>query len=418
MKILLANKFHYLKDGASRSYFETARLLEAAGHEVAFLSMRHPDNRPTPWDQYFIDRVDYNNPRQPWWKKVVMAAKMIYNWEANAQLQKLIDDFQPDVAHLHIIYHQLSPSIIRVLKKNNIPVVMTLHDYKVICPNYSVFHHGATSWRGCGGKYWQVAWDRAIKGSYIKSALAALEAYVHVKWLKTYQLVDQYIAPSQFMKDTCVRFGVPAEKIVVIPHAVPQPPALAAPSAMTLPETYVLYAGRLSPEKGVQTLLEAVPLLPAAVQVVIAGDGPERPRLDRYVAEHGLAERVQFTGNLDDAPLDYAMRNARALVIPSVWPEVFGYVALEAFARGTAVVAARTGGLTELIKNGENGYLFDPGNASDLADKVQKLLQKDGRHQGSSMDKKMENYAEVSHISAINKIYRATVDKPLTKSSE
>ena len=138
MKILQINKYHYLKGGAERSYFNTIEILEKQGHEVAVFSMCHPQNKSTKWSKYFISNINYHQ-KQSLWKKIKLAGKMIYNREAVKNLEKLIKDFQPEVAHLHNIYHQLSPAIINVLKKHNIPIIMTLHDYKIICYSFGVY---------------------------------------------------------------------------------------------------------------------------------------------------------------------------------------------------------------------------------------------------------------------------------------
>ncbi|PIT94777.1 glycosyltransferase family 1 protein, partial [Candidatus Falkowbacteria bacterium CG10_big_fil_rev_8_21_14_0_10_38_22] len=181
MRVLLINKYHYLRGGAERSYFDTAELLASHGHEVAFFSMKHPENLPTEWSKYFIDQIDYQNETNLF-KKITAVINIFYNFRARKNLEELINEFKPDVAHLHNIYHQLSPSIISVLKKHNIPVIMTLHDYKLICPNYNLYASGQIWEKSKPDKFYQAFLSKAVKNSYLKSFICAVEAYSHKLW--------------------------------------------------------------------------------------------------------------------------------------------------------------------------------------------------------------------------------------------
>ena len=142
MKILLINKYHYLKGGAERAYFDMARILTERGHEVAFFSMKHPENRATPWEKYFVENIEYHDTELSIGRRLALAGKILFNFEAKRKLSELLDEFQPDIAHAHNIYHQLTPSIFWPLAKRRIPIVMTLHDYKIVSPNYNLFVRG------------------------------------------------------------------------------------------------------------------------------------------------------------------------------------------------------------------------------------------------------------------------------------
>jgi glycosyltransferase involved in cell wall biosynthesis len=142
MKILLINNYHYSRDGVTRAYFDLAEILTAHGHEVAFFSAQSEKLTPTKWSKYFPAATDFEGRKTNIFTKLKLIAKGFYNWEAKKKLAELLKDFKPDVAHLHNIYHHLSPSIISVLRKNKIPTVMTLHDYALISPNYNLYANG------------------------------------------------------------------------------------------------------------------------------------------------------------------------------------------------------------------------------------------------------------------------------------
>src|SRR3990172_12873930 len=185
MNILHINKFHYLKGGAERVYFETTHLLESYGHRSIFFSMYNPENFPCETSNYFmpyVDLVTTNGMKS----QIKTAGRILYSFDARKRLSKLLNKYQVDVAHLHNIYHQISPSILYELKKRKIPVVMTLHDYKMVCASYSMIVNGKPCEACIGGKYFNALINRCVKNSRSKSALATLEMYLHHKVLDIY----------------------------------------------------------------------------------------------------------------------------------------------------------------------------------------------------------------------------------------
>ena len=361
MRVLLINKFHYLKGGAERAYFDTAHILAENGHEVAFFAMAHPENLKTPWSRFFVSGVDYHDAQASIGAKLRAAGRILWNHEAAVKLDALIREFKPDVAHLHNIYHQLSPSILWTLKKHGVRMVMTLHDYKLISPNYSLLVRGRI-WDHTSG--WRAIFDRAVQDSYLKSLICAVEQGVH-RVIRSYGLVNVFLAPSYFLieKFRAAGFRYPIQKVVQPICPFPAPPE-------TTKGDYLLSIGRLAEEKGVATLLEACRQLQGAVNVKIIGTGP---------AESELRERaqniagVEFLGYQTGPVWEQALRGAQALVMPSIWYENMPYVVLEALSRGTPVIASRLGGVPERITEGVNGFLFQPGDAADLVRAIQKL---------------------------------------------
>ncbi len=388
MRVLLIDKYHRQYAGPQRLYFDTAKLLLSAGHEVAFFAMKHPKNEPTTWERYFVDQVDYEEANQlSWWEKLRVARNIIWNPQAKKQLEALIDEFQPDVAHLFVTYHQLSPSIIWALKKKKVPIVMTLCDYKLASPNYSLFVRG---------KIWEHASpfrclvDRCVKDSYAKSLVCAIEKWLHDS-LGTYGKVDAYIGLSQFLIDTYTRLGFPYPI-----QLLPQPLVPLPDTTMPLPKKTgknFLYFGRLSAEKGLSTLLRAFAQLHDGETLSIVGFGPEEEHLKKLTAELHLEDRVVFHGPVYGEDLQQLLLPARAVVVPSEWYENTPYALLETLASGTPVIAARVGSLPERVQDGQNGFLFTPGDALDLAEKIRTLarlpleqLQEHARNSVLSLD--------------------------------
>lgn len=370
MRILLVNKFHYLRGGAERCYFDTARILADHNHDLAFFSMHHKENKPSRWSRFFIDEVDYENRETGLWGKICSALKIIYNFQAQKNLEKLIKEFKPEVAHLHNIYHQLSPSVIKTLKKYNIPVVMTLHDYKLICPNYNLLVRGKIWEKSRPDKYYKCFLNKGVKDSYLKSLVCTIEAYWH-KWLRVYDKVDAFISPSRFLINKFKEFGFKKEIIYL-----PNPLFIDNISYKNnfSEEKYILYFGRLSGEKGVDDLIRAFSLLKTDCKLIIAGTGPQEEQLKKMAQEKGLDKKIIFAGYKEGAPLWNLVKQAEFVVAPSKWYENSPYNIAEAMSLTKIVVCANIGGLPEIIKNGENGFLFEAGNVADLAKVLGRLL--------------------------------------------
>ncbi len=363
MKILLINKYHYLKGGAERAYLDMGEILTKAGHEVAYFSMQDHRNRETPWSWYFVSSVDYHGT-QNLWKKFCLSVRILWNSEANRKLQELIDEFQPDIAHAHNIYHQISPSIFHVLKKNQVPIVLTLHDYKIVSPSYTLFNRGRI-WEHSSGV--RAILDRVVDGSYGKSLICACEQWIHTL-LGSYRLVDALVSPSQFLADECHKLGL-KQDIQVIPN-----PLLHIPKGSEEKiKGKIVFVGRLSFEKGVDVLIRAFAYGLESKMLHIIGDGPERKSLENLVLELHLEEKVVFHGALYGSDLDKEVLSAEALVVPSIWYENLPYVVTENQAREVVVIASQSGGIVERIDHGVDGMLFPMGNSKALYQALDQL---------------------------------------------
>lgn len=370
MKILQINKFHYLRGGAERAYFNTAKVLVEHGHDIAFFSMNHPKNIASSWSKYFIDFVDYQDKKLNLFKKAETVLKIFYNWQARKNLEKLIKKFRPDIAHLHNIYHQLSPSIIDILKKYQIPMVMTLHDYKLICPNYNLLSDGKIWEKSKQNKYYKCLADRCIDNSFSRSLICVAEAYFH-KWLKIYQKINIFISPSNFLIEKFKEFGF-AGQLVYLPNCLLNFDKL----IKVKDKEYILYFGRLSQEKGVADLIKAYAKIRQTVkhQLIIAGDGKERKKLEQLTIKLNVFNRVKFIDHQYGDKLLNLISNATFVVIPSIWQENAPYSIIEAMALTKTVICSKVGGLSELIDDGETGFLYPVGDIDKLANIMEKML--------------------------------------------
>jgi len=407
MRIIQVNKFHYLRGGAEKYFLDMSEKLRQEGHEVAVFSMRHPKNLPSLWEKYFVSRLSFNESKLR--DKLLTPGRIIYSLEAKWKFARLVRDFKPEIIHIHNIYHQLSPSILSVARKYKIPVVMHLHDYKLVCPNYQLFVDNEICYRCRGGHYCQAIKHRCFQKSFWKSALVALEMFLHHKLWKIYEKnIALYLAPSAFMKKTVVSFGIPENKVEVLYNFIDRP----APQNSQIPvQDYLLYYGRLSPEKGIDILLQSVKLLPGNVELKIVGSGPDQKRLEADVKSLGLEGAVKFLGPKFGSELEQIILGAKAIIIPSVWAENMPFVLLESLVLGKVVIASRTGGLPELIVEGESGFLFENGSAAELAEKIKSLENYNLASIGSAAKKQVLDLTLEKHYKKLLTVYQNFIKK-------
>ncbi len=401
MKILQVNQFYYPRGGADAYFLNLTKDLEKTGHQVAVFSMHHPQNLNSPWSKYFVSRVSFNEATLR--DKLKTPGRVLYSLEAKKNFSRLLDDFQPEIIHIHNIYHHLSPSILDAAKKRRIPVVMHLHDYKLICANHTLFTKGALCERCCPNKYYNCLLNRCVKNSWSGSALAMLEMYLHHSWLKIYEnSVDIFIAPSKFMRDTVVRFGQEAKKIKVIYNPYNKEMAGELSEEVKGSGAYLLYFGRLSEEKGLETLIRASAL--TGKMVKMAGVGPELNKLKLLATN--LKSPVEFLGSKNAQELTTLIRGAEAVVIPSIWGENMPLSLLEALSLGQIVIASNIGGLPEIIKHGQNGLLFKPGDYQDLAGKIGELASLDRTAISASARQSIESLSPNNNLHEVLNIYQ------------
>ena len=361
MRTLYCNKFNYPFSGTEIHLFDVMRRMEARGHETALFSMDHGHDSAFRGRTYLIPHVDFKNAKAGWRQKARMAAHALYSPSARRGMRECLQDYSPELAHIRGIYHHLSPSILWELKRQGVPVLYHVNDFKLMCPTYNLVANGRTCESCANGQYLHAVTEGCYEGGRGRAAVLAAEAYLH-RWLKTYvRCVDLFLAPSHFVREKLRASGVPAGHIEVLPHFQSLPT-----EEQLLPEKgYVLYFGRLSPEKGLDVLLRAMAQLPY-VPLFIAGDGPERARLQALARDLNLSQ-VFFQGQLSGEKLERLIAGCRFSVFPSHAYETFGKSILESFAWGRTVVASDRGSRRELIEHGVTGVLCEAGDVDQLA---------------------------------------------------
>lgn len=397
MKILQVNKFNYPRGGADRYFLWLTEAERQAGHEVAVFAMEHPLNEPSPWDSYFVSRVSFNSGSL--WDRLRTPGRVIYSLEAKRKFARLLEDFKPDIIHCHNIYHHLSPSILDAARQKNIPVVLHLHDYKIIAANHALYAPGG---HHCDPLQPMACLKRrCVKDSLPATILAIAETYIHHNILRIYERgIAQYIAPSRYMAGVVEKYGLPKQKVSVVYNSYD--PALKSGPFSEPAADYLLYFGRLSAEKGLDVLIDAVAISKQAL--VIAGEGPERGNLEKVAQEKGVT--VDFRGQLAGRELSETISRARAVVIPSVWGENMPLSLLEAMQAGKVVIASRIGGLPEMIDDGKNGLLFIPSDSASLAEKIASLDKLDLKEMGKLAQEKVKNLSPAQNLSAVEGVYR------------
>lgn len=403
----MANKFNYIKGGADRYFLDLADLLVANGHKVAKFCMQHNENYPDKFEKYFVSYLNFNKFEfKNIWKYI---ARILYSFESASQFEKIINDFQPEIIHIHNIYHQISPSILTVAKKYKIPVVMHLHDYKLLCPNYKMYNSQGICEKCRGEKYYNCAKYKCVKNSRMKSILAMLEMYLHHKILKIYeQNVDLFIAPSEFLKNKAIEWGINKQKIIVQPYFIDTNKFKSSENN----DSNLLFVGRLVKEKGILTLLRAMSKLNKDIKLKIVGAGPEYQRIKKEIQLMKLEKQVTLVGPKQGRELRKLIGDSMCLIVPSEWYEVTGIVNLEAQSMSKPIISSNIGGISEAMIDGKTGYLFKTGSAEDLVINIgkivdnQELRQRFG-HAGRQFV--MENFSRQKHWQDINKIYESLV---------
>jgi glycosyltransferase involved in cell wall biosynthesis len=370
--VLLINKFYHDKGragGVGRYILQEEEDLQAAGWSVVPFAMADDEARPSPWDRFFVKAHDYSQARLSA-SAVDDALSLIWNREAARNLDALLHEVKPQVAHIHNIYHHLSPSILPVLARHGIPVVMTLHDLRLLCPAIHMVRQGEVCERCKGGRFHEAVLGRCVKGSRAASLLAAVET-ANQSWRGLYKNnVRRYLCPSAFYAQKFAEWGYPADRLLHLPNFVD---LQAWQPSTSEPENSCLYFGRLSNEKGLDTLLKAHERLCAVTTdapiLRIAGSGPAESALRQQAA---TMDKVEFLGPLDPSTLQTEIQRSLFTVLPSQWYENGPLSLLESLAAGVPVVGADIGGIPEFISHGEDGLLFASGDVGALAETLQR----------------------------------------------
>ena len=413
MRILHVNKFLYRRGGAEAYMEDLADLQVAAGHTVAFFGMAHPLNTHLEYASRYPDHIELEPPPPSLSGRVRGVARMLYSTSASRGMDAVLSDFRPNVVHMHNIYHQLSPSVLRPVARRRIPAVMTLHDYKLACPTYQFLDHGNLCQACLGGHFQNAILRRCKDGSLGSSAVMAGELLVHTI-TRAYAPVRVFICPSRFLEGRMRAAGVFPRRMVHNPHFIETGDI----PLKTVPGTGVLVAGRLSPEKGIDVAIRAVGQIDDGV-LDIAGTGPEEAAL-RALADSVAPGKVRFHGLVDKAEVQRLMLAAAVVVVPSRWYENQPMVVLEALARGTPVVGSDLGGMPELIEPGATGELVPANDPAALAAAVAPYL-RDPERAYAMRDRAratiVTEFAPQRHLDRIGAMYAAAARSLLPRAA-
>ncbi len=371
MRVLQVNKFFWQSGGPERCMLELSGLLRGHGHELLFFAMEHERNLPSDCSRYFVSGINYRDASLGGRLRtgVRTVGKTIYSRESRRKMQWLLSAEAVDIAHLHTISRQISPSILPALKGCGVPVVQTVHNAELVCPAAHCFIESRRErcTRCLGGRYYRAITHRCVQHSAAASAIAAAALYWHRKTRVFEKHVDLFICPSRFLAGRLAAGGIPAAKIRHLPNFLD----LRGYEPEYEVGRYGLFVGRLSPEKGVATLLEAAALA-RHIPLVILGEGWQEGQLRRLAAKLELSH-VTFVGYQKGDEWKRLVHQAGFVVLPSECDENSPMVIYEAGALGKPVVAADVGGVGELVEDGDTGLLFAPGSAEQLADRMRQL---------------------------------------------
>ena len=350
MRILLCNKFYYRRGGDCIVTINLEQLLKVHGHEVAIYAMQYPENIDSKWNKYWPSNMS----------KFDAFTRPFGSNNVRSSFTQLLDDFKPDVVHLHNIHTQLSPAIAEIAHERGIRVVWTLHDTKLVCPCYTCMRDG--KWcEECFADKKTVIKHRCMPGGIIGSTIGYLEAKMwNIDRLQA--CTDLFLPPSQFMMDTVVRGGYNPKKFRVLCNFID---VEKVKDPCFEKKDYYIYLGRLNEVKGIRTLCKATVAFP--YKLVVIGGGEILSELKHQYKEN---TNIEFMGQMEWNDFRPLIERARFMVIPSEWSENNPLTVIEAQSLGTPVLGARIGGIPELIEEGVSGMTFESGNVEDLKEKI------------------------------------------------
>jgi glycosyltransferase involved in cell wall biosynthesis len=347
VKILLAHNTYQQMGGEDRVFEQERRMLEAAGHDiVAFERSNH--------------EADAYRGR----KRLDLAVNTVWCRRSRREFRRVLDREAPDLVHIHNTFMMISPSIYSACRKAQIPVVQTLHNFRLLCPGASFFRDGKVCEDCLHRSVWESVRHGCYRNSRMATATVALMLEVHHRLGTWTSSVSRFVALSEFARGRFIAGGLPAHRMVVKPNFVDPDPG-PGPEA----RDYAIFVGRFSPVERMYTLLAAWEQLRNRVPLLIVGGGPEREQIETEAQRRGLSA-ISFLGGLPNPRTISLIQGARFLVLPSQWYENFPVTIAEAFACETPVICSALGSMREIVTDGMTGLHFHPGNATDLAEKV------------------------------------------------
>lgn len=361
MKVLLIDVYNYNKGGAETVCFNTGKMLENHGHKVIYFTLKWAENKPSPYSKYFPESKE---TRRGPLKQVKNMVNYFYHFEAAKKIEQLILIEKPDIAHIHLMWGQITPSIFPVLRKYDIPILFTVHDYRIVCPAYTFRNGKGQICEECQGKYFYKCFTHTCcKGSKFLSAVMTAEQYFRNFFFNPAQFIDGFIYVSNFAKEIQEKY-MPATKNKPNITLYNFSTSIDEQGKNITKDKYFLFFGRLSYEKGLKTLLSAFKDIPKC-KLKVVGIGPKEDELKNYTLKNDM-QNIEFLGYKQGEELNNLVKNAFFVVVPSEWYENNPMTIIEAYSVGTPVIGAKIGGIPEIVVNGKTGFQFTTADVEEL----------------------------------------------------
>lgn len=392
MKIMICHNYYKNRGGEGQTVLNEKELLESKGHKVILFTR---DNKE-------IDRYNF-------FQKLKLFFNSIFSFSVYRKIKKTVEQEKPDIAHIHNTVPLISPSIYYALKNMKAPIVQTVHNYRFLCPNGLFLTNEGKICEKCGnGNFLNAVVRKCYRNSYLQTIVMAVTLYLHRQFKTFRKKIDIFISPSNFLKDKLIAGGIPEEKNIVEPHFVKC--GEIRPSDIF--KNYAIYLGRLSREKGLFALLKTWKGI-SGIALKVIGDGPIQNELRDFCIREKILN-VDFLGFISGRERFEILRKAIFMVVPSECYETMSYAILESFACGVPVIASRIGALSEIIKDGKNGLLFDSSDPDDLAEKINYMCENPDKviEMGKYARKcAEEKYSPQKHYKRLIEIYEKAIEE-------
>jgi len=408
MKILIINKYLYNRGGDTTYTFNLGNLLKDNGHQVFYWGMYHQKNIVNN-DDSFPSFIDFNelNKSKSIRNGVEVLNRSIYSFKIKKQMALFLSETKPDIVHLNNIHSHLTPSIIDSINNAQIPIIWTLHDFELICPNIHFLNNGKVCEDCKVTKYYMATINRCKKNSFSASLMASIKSTAHYS-LNIKNKISSFITPSQFMKNKFIEYGWPSDKFYHMRNFLPK-----EKNINNVPfndDSYIIYFGGLNKWKGVWTLLKAAKYI-KDIKIIFLGEGLERRIMEEYAHNNDIIN-VSFLGHLSGNELSSFIAGAEFSIVPSECYENCPFSILESYSFGVPVIGANIGGIPELIENGKTGFLFKSGDALELSEKIKTLYQSPELVDEFSNNAKKfseDNFSSVQYYNALLNIYQTAL---------
>jgi glycosyltransferase involved in cell wall biosynthesis len=382
MRVLAIHNYYQQRGGEDQCFEDEVSVLQAQGHEVRSLTVHN-------------DSIEGRS-------KLRVARQSIWNSTAYDQVFTLTQEYKPDIVHVMNAFPLFSPSIFYAAKKSGTTVVHEVQNYRMFCANALLMRNGKHC-EDCIGKRFALPAivHRCYRNSSLGSATLAISSALHRRWQTWDHAVDLFICPSVIARKILIHAGLPEQRVRVKPNALNFDPGMGSGSS----DAFV-FVGRLSPEKGLKTLFAAWQADSTLPSLKIIGDGPDSSLVQQFTANDS---RVEWLGRQPLEKLLEVVGEAQALIMPSLWNETFGRTTIEAFSKGTPVIGSRIGGTAELIDEGQTGWLFEPGSASELLSRIRLSMRLDVQQKSlmraAARRKFLENYLPLNNYQELIQCY-------------